>query len=123
MEDIGDSQDSIIPVIPLSAASSVLSLQFAGIDVSNLGSSLLPMAFVPPGATSAKGKAAMLAIVKAIHNAENAAGNMAIANSLALSQARGNGYLSENFTKLDIQILSFITHLECGTRRGTFPRT
>ena len=49
-DGIGVDLKIIVLVIPLSASTAVLSLQFSGIDVSNLGLGILPMGFVPPGA-------------------------------------------------------------------------
>lgn len=75
IDDIGDGLKLTTPVIPLSAATTVLSLHFGGIKVSNLGSGILSMGFVPPGVASPKSKATSMAIVKAIQSADDALGS------------------------------------------------
>ena len=47
-----------VSILPLAIGTAIKSLQFSGIDVSNLGSDIGPMAFVPSGSDSAKAKAA-----------------------------------------------------------------
>ena len=45
--DAGVSLKIKVPIIPLSAVTSLLSLMWDGIDSANLGSGILPMAFIP----------------------------------------------------------------------------
>ena len=65
------------------------------------------MTMVPPGARSLKAKTAILAIQKANQSAEHVGGgNMNFSNSVALSKV--DGYVSESFTKSDVQVLMYI---------------
>ena len=104
-EDIGLTMRIKVPILPLAVGTDIKSLRFGGIDVSNLGSGIGPMAFVPPGADSAKAKTAQLAILEALQSAEFAAGNMSVSDSVALSKTEG--YLAEDFTEGEVQIKSF----------------
>ena len=104
MDDVGIELKIQAPVIPLSAVTALLLLKFGGIDAANLESGILPMTFIPPGAISPKSKVAMLALMMAIQSAGDAAGNMTIADSVALSQAGSNGYIPLDFTKSDVQV-------------------
>ena len=98
-----------VPILPLAVGTAIKSLQFGGIDVSNLGSGIGPMAFVPPGADSAKAKAAQLADLETLQSAEFAAGNMSVSDSVALSKTEG--YLAEDFVEGEVQIKSFTPSL------------
>lgn len=111
VDDIGVELKIQAPVIPLSAVTALLSLKFGGIDTANLGSGILVMTFIPPGAISPKSKAAMLALMTAIQSAGDAAGNMIIPDSVALFQAGGNGYIPLDFTKSDVQVKSYLAIL------------
>ena len=53
----------------------------------------------------------MLDLVKAIQSADDAARNMSVADSVALSQAEGNGYIPLDFTESDDQVKCFLPTL------------
>lgn len=80
-DDVGVELKIQAPVILLNAVTTLLSLQFGGIDAAIFGSGILPMTFIPPGAASPKSKVASLALMQAIQSADDDAGNMTIADS------------------------------------------
>ena len=116
VRDVGKTLKIKAPVMPLCAVTSLLALMWEGIDVADLGSGILPMAFIPNGAITPKAKASTLAIMRAVQSSEDAAGNMTVADSVALNQAGGRGYIPEDFPELDLQVkgytLSWLLWLE-----------
>ena len=108
VRDAGKTLKIKVPVIPLSVVTHLLSLMWGGYDTANLGGGILPMALIPPGAISPKAKAATLAIMKATQSVEDAMGNMTVADSVALNQAGGNGYIPLDFPEYDIQIKGYL---------------
>ena len=106
--DAGVSLKIKVPVIPLSAVTSLLSLMWDSIDPANLGSGILPMAFIPPDAISPKAKTAVLALMMVIQSAGDATGNMTLVDSVALNQAGGNIYISIDFPESEVQIKCFL---------------
>ena len=96
------------PILPLFTITSLLALMWDGIDMADLGSGILPMAFLPPCAISPKAKAATLAIMQAIQSSDDASGNMTVANSVTLNQAGGSGYIPQDFPESDLQIKCYV---------------
>ena len=78
-------------------------LMWGGIDSANLGSGILPMAFIPSGVISPKAKTAILALMTAIQSAGDAAGNMTVADSVALNQAGCSGYIPLDFSESEVK--------------------
>ena len=102
--DVGKTLKIKVPVMPLRAVTSLLSLMWDGIDMADLGSGILPMAFIPPGTITLKAKASTLAIMQAVQSSDDVSGNMTVADSVALNQAGGSGYIPEDFPESDLQV-------------------
>jgi len=107
VRDTGKSLKIKPPILPLRCVTALLGLNWEGIDIADLGSGILPMGFIPPGAISPKAKVATLALLRAIQSSDDASGNMTVADSVMLNQAGGSGFVPQDFTESDIQIKCF----------------